>query len=218
MIIEFDKDYLRELYTDGRTGDKKHRYQPEVVRGYQKAVFLLSSANSVTDLFRNNALNYEVLKGDKKGISSVRINRQYRLEFTVREILGEQIVTVCRLLDISNHYKSFNMETKKTYAPHEIQPSTPIHPGEILKDELEARGMSQRKFAAVIGVSYSVLNEVINGKRPVTTEYALKIEAATGIPAYIWVNMQSAYNMQTARKDSKLSVILDNIRKSVAVL
>ena len=78
--------------------------------------------------------------------------------------------------------------------------------------------MSQRKFAAVIGVSYSVLNEVINGKRPITTEYALKIEAATGIAAYIWANMQTAYNMQTARRDSKLSVILDNIRKAVAVL
>ena len=99
------------------------------------------------------------------------------------------------------------METKKTYAPHELQPSTPIHPGEILKDELESRGMSQRKFAAVIGISYSVLNEVINGKRPIT-----------GIPAYIWVNMQSNYDMQTARRDSKLSVILDNIRKAVAVL
>lgn len=110
------------------------------------------------------------------------------------------------------------METKKTYAPHEIQPSAPIHPGEILKDELDARDISQRKFAAVIGVSYSVLNEVINGKRPITTEYALKIEAATGIPAYIWVNMQTAYNMQTARRDSKLSVILDNIRKAAAVL
>lgn len=104
------------------------------------------------------------------------------------------------------------------YAPHELQPSPPIHPGEILKDELEARGMSQRKFASVIGVSYSVLNEVVNSKRPITTEYALKIEAATGIPAYIWVNMQAAYNMQTARRDSKLSVILDNIRKTVAVL
>ena len=89
MIIEFDKDYLRELYTEGRT----------------KAVFVLSSANTITDLFRNNALNYEVLKGDKKGISSVRINRQYRLEFTVRDVMNEQIVTVCRLLDISNHYK-----------------------------------------------------------------------------------------------------------------
>ena len=97
MIIEFDKDYLRELYTEGRTNDKKHRYQPEVIRGYQKAVFVLSSANTITD--------YEVLKGDKKGISSVRINRQYRLELTVRDVMNEQIVTVCRLLDISNHYK-----------------------------------------------------------------------------------------------------------------
>ena len=105
MIIEFDKDYLRELYTEGRTNDKKHRYQPKVIRGYQKAVFVLSSANTITDLFRNNALNYEVLKGDKKCISSVRINRQYRLEFTVRDVMNEQIVTVCRLLDISNHYK-----------------------------------------------------------------------------------------------------------------
>ena len=105
MIIEFDKDYLRELYIDGKASDKKHRYQPEVIRGYQKAVFVLSSANTVTDLFRNNALNYEVLQGDKQGVSSVRINRQYRLEFTVKDIMNEQIVTVCRLLDISNHYK-----------------------------------------------------------------------------------------------------------------
>lgn len=73
--------------------------------------------------------------------------------------------------------------TNRIYAPHELQPSTPIHPGEILKDELEARGLSQRKFAQTIGVSYSVFNEVVNGKRPITTEYALKIEAATGINA-----------------------------------
>ena len=76
--------------------------------------------------------------------------------------------------------------TKRIYAPHELQPSTPIHPGEILKDELEARGLSQRKFAQTIGVSYSVFNEVVNGKRPITTEYALKIEAATGINAEFW--------------------------------
>lgn len=70
-----------------------------------KAVFSLISANCVTDLFRNNALNYEALQGDKAGISSVRINKKYRLEFTVREVMNEQIITVCRLLDISNHYK-----------------------------------------------------------------------------------------------------------------
>lgn len=110
------------------------------------------------------------------------------------------------------------MEARKIYAPHELIPSEPIHPGEMLKDELQARGISQRRFAELIGLSYSVLNEVINGKRAITTEYALKIEAATGIPAYIWINMQSAYNMQTARRDTSLSVVLDQIRKAVAVL
>ena len=108
--------------------------------------------------------------------------------------------------------------TKKIYAPHELIPAIPIHPGEMIKDELQARGISQRKFAALIGVSYSVLNEVINGKRPVTTEYALKIEAATGIPAYIWVNMQKDYNMHVARRDTGLAAVLQQIRKAVAVL
>lgn len=111
------------------------------------------------------------------------------------------------------------METaKRIYRPDELQPSEPIHPGEMLKDELEARGMSQKKFAGLIGMPYTAFNEIVNGKRPITTDTALKIEAATGIPAYIWINMQSAYNMQTARRDSKLSVVLDNIRKAVAVL
>lgn len=105
MFIEFDKDYLRELFEQGRTSDKKHRYQPEVIKGYQKAVASHKRAINVEMLYRLNSLNYEVLKGDKKGISSVRINRQYRLEFTVRDVVNEQIITVCRLLDISNHYK-----------------------------------------------------------------------------------------------------------------
>lgn len=110
------------------------------------------------------------------------------------------------------------MEAKKVYSPYELEPSVPIHPGEMLKDELQARGLSQRRFASIIGVSYSVLNEILNGKRPVTTEYALKIEAATGIPAYMWLNMQSAYNMQTARRDSRLAAVLEQIRKVAAVL
>lgn len=111
------------------------------------------------------------------------------------------------------------METaKKIYAPHELQPSEPIHPGEMLKDELEARGLSQKKFAAIIGMPYTAFNEIINSKRPITTDTALKIEAATGIAANIWLGLQADYNMQTARRDSKLSAVLENIRKVAAVL
>lgn len=105
MLIEFDKDYLRELFEQGYTNDKKHRFQSEIIKGYKKCVMYLKRANNVEQLYPIRSLNYEVLQGNKKCISSVRINLQYRLEFTVREVWGEQIVTVCRLLEISNHYK-----------------------------------------------------------------------------------------------------------------
>lgn len=47
MYIEFDKDYLRELFEQGRTSDKKHRYQPEVIRSYYKCVMFLKRAENV---------------------------------------------------------------------------------------------------------------------------------------------------------------------------
>ena len=96
MFIEFDKEYLRELFEQGRTDDKKHRYQPEVIKGYNKCVMMLKRSANIEESYRINSLNYEALKGDKK---------KYRLEFTVREIMNERIITICRLFDISNHYK-----------------------------------------------------------------------------------------------------------------
>lgn len=94
MFIEFDKEYLRELFEQGRTDDKKHRYQPEVIKGYNKCVMMLKRSANIEELYRINSLNYEALKGDKAGISSVRINKKYRLEFTVREIMNEQIINL----------------------------------------------------------------------------------------------------------------------------
>ena len=111
------------------------------------------------------------------------------------------------------------METaKKIYAPNELVCAEAIHPGEMLKDELQARGLSQRKFAGIIGMPYTAFNEIINGKRPITTDTALKIEAATGITADLWLGLQADYNMQTARRDNRLSAILEQIRKAAAVL
>ncbi len=105
MFIEFDKEYLRELFEKGKTSDKKHRFQPEVVRGYNKCIMFLRRAKCVEELFPINSLNYEVLSGDKAGISSVRINKKYRLEFRVKEEGSDYIITVCHILDISNHYQ-----------------------------------------------------------------------------------------------------------------
>lgn len=62
-----------------------------------------------------------------------------------------------------------------------IVPFQPTHPGEILREELESRGITQTKLANEIGVKVSLLNELINGKRDFTIEYAMMIEAALGI-------------------------------------
>lgn len=110
------------------------------------------------------------------------------------------------------------MDAKTIYAPGELNCACIIHPGEMLLDELKARNLSQRKFAELIGCSYSVLNEVINGKRPISTELSLKIEAALDTPAYVWCNLQSNYDMQAARRDKSLSAMLDKIRKAAAIL
>ncbi|WP_291530787.1 HigA family addiction module antitoxin [Bacteroides sp. UBA939] len=98
-----------------------------------------------------------------------------------------------------------------------VEPFYPIHPGEILKEEIDFRGISQKKLAGQMGVAYSYLNEVLNCKRPVNTDFALRIEAALGLEPTALLNMQTRYNMQMAKKDTKLTKCLAEIRKAVAV-
>ena len=104
MIVTFDKDYLRELYETGKTTDKKHRFQPDVIEGYLKAIFQLQTATKPEDLYRNKSLNYEILKGDKKGISSIRATKKYRIEFIVKDEGVEPVIKICNILELSNHY------------------------------------------------------------------------------------------------------------------
>lgn len=92
-----------------------------------------------------------------------------------------------------------------------------IHPGEMIKDEIMARGLTQKELAQQMGVSYTVFNEILNGKRPVTTEYALLLEAALGINANIWIGLQTDYNMQKAKQDKSFMKRLEKIRKIAAV-
>lgn len=92
-----------------------------------------------------------------------------------------------------------------------------IHPGEMIKDEIIARGITQKVLAEKMGVSYTVFNEILNGKRPVTTEYALLLEAALGTDASIWIGLQTEYNMQKAKQDKSFMKRLEKIRKIAAI-
>lgn len=105
MIIEYSKAYLRDLYEEGCCTEKSHRYQPNVIKKYQKRVDTLMAATRKEDLFPLKSLGFEALHGDKDGLFSVKVDMQYRLEFSLKEEGGESILTICTLQELSNHYK-----------------------------------------------------------------------------------------------------------------
>ena len=140
MIVVFEKEYLMELYVVGKCSDKKHRFQPDIVRRYIDRINTLKSKESIESLYNLKSLHYEVLKGDKMGISSIRVNDQYRIEFTIRETSEEPVLTSAILLN--NQTITIDMIKLTGVAPDKIAnnliPFDPTHPGELIRDELEA--------------------------------------------------------------------------------
>lgn len=104
MIVEFGEEYLRDLYTKGNCNDKKHRYKTDIIKRYKRCIDYLKWASRKEDLFRINSLNFEALKGNKLGRFSIRVNNQYRIEFSMHDTTEEPILTICNIIELSNHY------------------------------------------------------------------------------------------------------------------
>ena len=99
-----------------------------------------------------------------------------------------------------------------------LTPAYLTHPGEVLKDEIEYRKISQRKLAENMGISYKILNDILNCRRPVTTQTAMLFEAALNVPADSLMRLQLKYNMQQAAADSSFMERLKQVRKYAAML
>lgn len=77
----------------------------------------------------------------------------------------------------------------------------PTSPGEMLREEfLEPMGLTQRQLADAIGVSYQRVNELINGKRGITTSTALRLAKYFGTSPDFWLNMQRATDIYQVLK------------------
>jgi proteic killer suppression protein len=105
MEVYFDKEYLYDLYATGKSKDKKHRFQPQIVKKYAQVIKLMIKEDDVNKLLKYGSLHYEHLIGDKQGLSSVRVNDQYRIEFIEEFEVGKQVATICNIVELSNHYK-----------------------------------------------------------------------------------------------------------------
>ena len=105
MIVCFQEEYLKELYENGKASDKNHRYQPQIIKKFTTIIDLMIEQKNVQGLAKYGGLHYEHLHGDKEGLSSVRVNNQYRIEF--KEIIesDKTIAEIVNITDLSNHYK-----------------------------------------------------------------------------------------------------------------
>jgi addiction module HigA family antidote len=77
---------------------------------------------------------------------------------------------------------------------------TPVHPGEILADELEETGLTAKKLADVLDVPPNRLYQLLAGKRSVTADTALRLGHYFGMSADFWMNLQTAYELDMARQ------------------
>jgi antitoxin HigA-1 len=77
----------------------------------------------------------------------------------------------------------------------------PIHPGRILKRELIARGLSANRLALELKVPSGRITDILNGKRGISPETALRLERFIGNSARFWLNLQSAYELALAERE-----------------
>ena len=99
-----------------------------------------------------------------------------------------------------------------------LKAAYPIHPGEVLKEEVEYRKLSQRRLAEQMGISYKMLNDIFNCRRPVTAQTAMLFEAVLNIPADSLMRLQMKYNMRQAADNPSFMERLKEVRKRAAML
>ncbi len=81
----------------------------------------------------------------------------------------------------------------------ELYPDIAIAPGEYLAEEIGARGMTQKALAARMGRPVNAINEIVKGKKAITAETALQLEAVMPeIPARFWLNLETDYRLAKA--------------------
>jgi len=76
----------------------------------------------------------------------------------------------------------------------------PVHPGRILKRELQARSLSANKLALALRVPSGRITSILNGKRAITPETALRLARYFGNSPQFWMNLQTSYELQVAER------------------
>ena len=160
----------------------------ELHENARRKMDLLNSAVSLQSLSLPG-LRLEALGGDQKGQHSIRINKRYRICFK-----WEKGVRSRPKVGINTGLS--RTDEKEQHMRRLPKHRRPSHAGEVLRENfLELVGLTQKEAAQRLRISYPRMNELVNGKRRVTPETALRFGRLTGTDPAFWLNLQQAVDL-----------------------
>jgi len=94
------------------------------------------------------------------------------------------------------------------------------HPGQLIKEEIDYRNISQRELSKLTGVATNIINEVIKGKRNCTPDFAVKLQEALKLDAKVLLRLQMKYDIaktkiNTIKRINNLSIITEKEKKNL---
>jgi addiction module HigA family antidote len=88
-----------------------------------------------------------------------------------------------------------------------------IHPGMVLRDEIEARKLSKVELAKQMDIPYKVLSDILNEQSPVTLDIAMRFEIVLGLDADFLIRFQAKYDMRELKEKKSYTKLLSDLKK-----
>lgn len=92
----------------------------------------------------------------------------------------------------------------------------PIHPGELLKDELQEINVSLNELGRALRVPMNRISAIVNGKRAITVDTAMRLARYFGTSAQYWLNLQSAYDLEVAEREIRQQIDREVLPRTAA--
>jgi addiction module HigA family antidote len=171
------------------------KFSATLPRAIQKAAArkleIIDAARDLEDLKTPPGNRLEALSGDRRGQHSIRINEQWRVCFVWQDGNANDV-------EIVDYHQGGRMNGRDF---------PPVHPGEILLEEfLKPMGISQYRLAESIRVPARRINEIVLKKRGITADTSLRLSRFFGNSAQFWMNLQTRYELESARDLSAASI------------
>jgi addiction module HigA family antidote len=184
VIRTFADETTRDIW-NGVNSKAARRIPRELWPNVRRKLDQIDAVTRLDDLKVPPGNRLHALGADLRGFHAVRVNDQYRIVFRFEG--GDAFDVLC-----TDYHWGIAM--LPTHRP-------PTHPGEmLLKEFLEPLGVSQAEAATRMSIPFQRLNGIVKGRRAVSADTALLLDALTGWDAQIWLTLQAKWDLWHALK------------------